>query len=134
MDYQRAKENLSRILTDEERFAEISKSIFDAIDTDNSGTLEKDEVEDFIKQMLRNMQVDSVDSGDAHHMIDERYRTVFSVLDENESGEITLDELGKFLRELFKEQIKELQEVIEREKIVQAMIARDASSPGKRTA
>jgi Ca2+-binding EF-hand superfamily protein len=67
-------------------------------------------------------------------MIDERYRTVFSVLDENESGEITLDELGKFLRELFKEQIKELQEVIEREKIVQAMIARDASSPGKRTA
>jgi len=67
-------------------------------------------------------------------MIDERYRTVFSVLDENESGEITLDELGKFLRELFKEQIKELQEVIEREKIVHAMIARDASSPGKRTA
>ena len=66
-------------------------------------------------------------------MIDERYRTVFSVLDENESGEITLDELGKFLRELFKEQIKELQEVIEREKIVHAMIARDASSPGKRT-
>jgi gas vesicle protein len=42
-----------------------------------------------------------------------------------------LDELGKFLRELFKEQIKELQEVIEREKIVQAMIARDSSSPGK---
>jgi hypothetical protein len=38
MDYQRAKDNLSRILTDEERFAEISKSIFDAIDTDNSGT------------------------------------------------------------------------------------------------
>jgi len=61
MDYQRAKDNLSRILTDEERFAEISKSIFDAIDTDNSGTLEKDEVEDFIKQMLRNMQVDSAD-------------------------------------------------------------------------
>ena len=89
-------------------------------------------MEDFIKQMLRNMQVDS--SADQGYMIDERYRTVFSVLDENESGEITLDELGKFLRELFKEQIKELQEVIEREKIVHAMIARDASSPGKRTA
>ena len=58
MDYQRAKENLSRILTDEERFSEINKSIFDAIDTDNSGTLEKDEVEDFIKEMLRSMQVD----------------------------------------------------------------------------
>ena len=53
MDYQRARDNLSRVMTDEERFSEISKSIFDAIDTDNSGTLEKDEVEDFIKQMIK---------------------------------------------------------------------------------
>ena len=77
------------------------------------------------------MQVDSSENND-NVIIDDRYRTVFAVLDENESGEITLDELGKFLRELFKEQIKELQEVIEREKIVQAMIARDASSSPKR--
>jgi len=41
-------------------------------------------------------------------------------LDENESGEITMDELGKFLRELFKEQVRELQEVIERENIRKA--------------
>lgn len=58
MDYIRARDNLSRILTDEERFAEINKSIFDAIDTDNSGTLEKDEVETFIKDLLRSMSVD----------------------------------------------------------------------------
>ena len=58
MDYIRARDNLSMILTDEERFAEINKSIFDAIDTDNSGTLEKDEVEIFIKDMLRSMDMD----------------------------------------------------------------------------
>lgn len=58
MDYIRARDNLSRILTDEERFAEINKSIFDAIDTDNSGTLEKDEVETFIKDLLRSMSVE----------------------------------------------------------------------------
>lgn len=58
MDYIRARDNLSGILTDEERFAEINKSIFDAIDTDNSGTLEKDEVETFIKDMLRSMDLD----------------------------------------------------------------------------
>ena len=46
----------------------------------------------------------------------ERHKIVFSVLDDNESGEITLDELGKFLRELFKEQIKELQEGVEKAK------------------
>ena len=44
----------------------------------------------------------------------ERHKIVFSVLDDNESGEITLDELGKFLRELFKDQIKELQENVEK--------------------
>ena len=42
------------------------------------------------------------------------------MLDDNESGEITLDELGKFLRELFKEQIKELQEGVEKQKYTRA--------------
>ena len=36
-------------------------------------------------------------------------------------GEITLDELGKFLRELFKEQIKELQEGVEKQKYSRAV-------------
>jgi len=80
--------------------------------------------------MLKSMQFDI--NEEPSGLIDERYRTVFMVLDENESGEITLDELGKFLRELFKEQIKELQEIIERDKIVQAMIARDSASPPKK--
>ena len=50
--------------------------------------------------------------------MDERYRAVFEMLDENESGEITVDELGKFLREMFKEQIKEMQERAERDRII----------------
>ena len=56
MDYERAIENLKNILTDVERFAEINKSIFDAIDTDNSGTLEKEEVDIFMKDLLRGIE------------------------------------------------------------------------------
>lgn len=52
MDYQKAINNLHGILTNEEKFAEINKSIFDAIDTDNSGTLEREEVESFVKSLL----------------------------------------------------------------------------------
>lgn len=59
MDYQKAIDNLYKILTNEERFAEINKSIFDAIDTDNSGTLERDEVEGFMKDLLKGMHVDN---------------------------------------------------------------------------
>ena len=105
MDYEKAIENLKEILTNEEKFAEINKSIFDAIDTDNSGTLEKEEVESFVKGLLKGINDESAED------FEERHKIVFSVLDENESGEITLDELGKFLRELFKEQIKELQAI-----------------------
>ncbi|CAI2379708.1 unnamed protein product [Moneuplotes crassus] len=103
MDYAKAIENLKDILTNEERFADINKSVFDAIDTDNSGTLEKEEVEVFVKGLLKGVNDENSEESE------ERHKLVFSVLDENESGEITLDELGKFLRELFKEQIKELQ-------------------------
>lgn len=59
MDYNKAIENLDKILTNEEKFAEINKSIFDAIDTDNSGTLERDEVESFIKGLLKGIHQDS---------------------------------------------------------------------------
>lgn len=110
MDYKKAMENLNEILVDEAKFAEINKSIFDAIDTDNSGTLEKEEVESFVKGLLKGIHNDNEIEG-----IENRHQIVFNVLDENESGEITLDELGKFLRELFREQVKELKDAYNRE-------------------
>ena len=100
MDFQKAIQNLTDILIDEEKFSEINKSIFDAIDTDNSGSLEKEEVETFVKGLLKGIHSGD---GDGGADLQERHKIVFSVLDDNESGEITLDELGKFLRELFKE-------------------------------
>ena len=106
MDYPKAIKNLHEILMNEERFAEINKSIFDAVDTDNSGTLEREEIEGFVMSLLQGNA--STEEQDQEQL--ERTKVIFGVLDENESGEITLDELGKFLRELFKDQIKELQD------------------------
>ena len=119
MDYSKAIQNLTDILIDEEKFSEINKSIFDAIDTDNSGSLEKEEVETFVKGLLKGIH-SGEGEGNAQEL-QERHKIVFSVLDDNESGEITLDELGKFLRELFKEQIKELQEGVEKQKYTRAV-------------
>ena len=53
MDYPKAIKNLHEILMNEERFAEINKSIFDAVDTDNSGTLEREEIEGFVMSLLQ---------------------------------------------------------------------------------
>ena len=53
IDYKKAIENLKEIMINEEKFADINKSIFDAIDTDNSGTLEKEEVQTFVHRSLK---------------------------------------------------------------------------------
>ena len=58
MDYEKAIINLDNILRHEDKFAEINKSIFDAIDTDNSGTLERDEVEIFVKSIFSEYQTE----------------------------------------------------------------------------
>mmetsp|Transcript_29666 Transcript_29666/g.45221 ORF Transcript_29666/g.45221 Transcript_29666/m.45221 type:complete len:110 (+) Transcript_29666:9-338(+) len=109
MDHQKAIDNITDILIDDKKFEKINRSIFDAIDADNSGSLERDEIETFVEGLLKGFDLyvedENVD-------FQERHKDVFSVLDDNESGEITLDELGRFLRELFKEQIKVLQKKI----------------------
>ncbi len=61
MNYEKAVENLMEILKNEEKFADINKSVFDAIDTDNSGTLEKEEVEVFVKGLLKGVTDDDAD-------------------------------------------------------------------------
>jgi Ca2+-binding EF-hand superfamily protein len=108
MDYTRAIENLDKILTNEDEFAEINRNIFDAIDTDNSGTLEKEEVEMFMKDLLSGLYSNLEDFEDNFRMS--------GSIDENESGEITLDELGKYLRELFKRQVTEFNDIRDKER------------------
>jgi len=53
VDYEKAIQNLTDILIDPEKFAEMTNNIYDAIDTDNSGTLEVDQVEQFVREFLK---------------------------------------------------------------------------------
>ena len=48
-DYAKACQNLTDILIDLDKFQEMTKNIYDAIDTDNAGTLEVAQVENFVK-------------------------------------------------------------------------------------
>ena len=89
MDYQKAIQNLTDVLIDESKFLEIQESIFDAIDTDNSGSLDKDEVKNFVANLLKGI---SQDSDNAANLL-EKHKIVFAVLDDNESGEISRDDL-----------------------------------------
>tara|TARA_B110001450_G_C17356961_1_gene373948 strand:- start:228 stop:476 length:249 start_codon:yes stop_codon:yes gene_type:complete len=82
----------------------MTKNIYDAIDTDNEGTIRVSQVEDFVRKFLRGVQVE----GQTNTAFDEEHDQVFKILTENESGEVNLDELGKFVSELLKNQVRVL--------------------------
>ena len=58
VDYQKAIQNLTDILIDIDKFREMCKNIYDAIDTDNEGTLKVDQVETFVRLFLAGNQVE----------------------------------------------------------------------------
>ena len=90
----------------------MTNNIYDAIDTDNQGTLEVKQVEDFTRDFLKGNQVE----GEINTSFEEYHQNTFKILQQNESGELTLDELGKFLNELLKNQVIELQRKLEEQK------------------
>jgi len=106
------KVNLTDILIDIDKFREMTKNIYDAIDTDNEGTIRVNQVEDFVRKFLKGNQIE----GQTNTAFDEEHDHVFKILTENESGEVNLDELGKFISELLKNQVKVLQIRLEAEK------------------
>ena len=95
----------------------MTKNIYDAIDTDNAGTLEVDQVEIFVRNFLKGNQIE----GQINTSFEDRHDTIFKILKDNESGEVTPDELGKFLNELLKNQVKELQIKVEQQKYQRSM-------------
>ena len=85
VDYQKAIQNLTDILIDNDKFQEMCKNIFDAIDTDNVGTLEVSQVEQFVRSFLRGNQV----PGQINTSFEDSHNQIFKILKDNESGEIT---------------------------------------------
>ena len=112
VDYQKAIQNLTDILIDIDKFREMAKNIYDAIDTDNEGTIKVIQVENFVRLFLKGNQIE----GQTNTSFDEAHEHIFKILQENESGEVNLDELSKFLNELLKNQVKALQVRLETQK------------------
>ena len=76
----------------------MTRNIYDAIDTDNAGTLDINQVEVFVRSFLKGNQVE----GQISTSFEDKHDNIFKLLQENEAGEVTMDELGKFLNEMLK--------------------------------
>ena len=112
VDYEKAIQNLTDILIDQEKFMEYTSNVYDAIDEDNAGTLDVGMVERFVRNFLRGNQIE----GQMNTSFEEENVAVFKSLQDNEAGEISMDELGKFLFDLLKSQVKQLQMRLEAQK------------------
>eukprot|EP01083_Nonionella_stella_P101244 286780_1 len=88
---------LDALLKDEESFQTVVKAVFKIIDKDESGTIEQNEIEEFISTVCKEMNIGSTPDKDS-------IQSVFKELDEDHSNTIDEAELGKFLKTLFTEQ------------------------------
>ena len=92
---------LTAILSDEKTFNEVVESVFKSIDKDNSGTLEKKEIEEFISTICGEMNIKKLPGSDS-------VEQVFKEIDTDHSNNISQGELGVFLKTIFLEQKKQL--------------------------
>ena len=58
VDYAMAIQNLTDIMIDDEKFTDFIKNIYDAIDTDNEGSLPIPDVIEFCRKFLKGDQVE----------------------------------------------------------------------------
>ena len=87
----------------------MNQNLFDAIDTDNVGSIDINQVEAFIREFLRGNQCEqSVDTN-----FEDEHENLFKMIQENESGRLNVEELGKCLWELLRQQIQNLQKRLE---------------------
>ena len=108
-ELQETHKALDDLLKDEKSFAEVVTAMFTRIDKDGSGTLEVDEVEDFIFDICKEMGIKQ--SPDKACV-----RAIFEELDEDKSNNISKDELATFVKILFEEQRDQLAKQIKKEK------------------
>ena len=95
VDFKRAMQNLSDIMIDSSKFKFMVQTLYYAIDTENVGSIQCHQVEEFCRDFLQGDGSYDVDTNFANHQ-----DSAYKMLRDSESGKGTLDELSKFLWEL----------------------------------
>ena len=95
------------ILKEEDTFDAVIGAVFASIDKDGSGTLEMDEIEEFVGGVIKGMNIKETPDK-------EKIKEIFEKMDEDKSKTISKQELGKYLRAQFEEQKNELEKQIKK--------------------
>ena len=60
VDYEKAIQNLTDILIDNDKFFHMSRVLYDACDTDNNGSIDVGVIEEFVRSSMRGNQVEGM--------------------------------------------------------------------------
>ena len=90
----------------------MNRNLFLAMDEDDSGVLQCNMVEEFVRSFLRGHQVPNK----ADTSFEDCHTSVYAILQEEESQEVTPDMMAKFMNKLIKNQIVLLQDSLEQQK------------------
>jgi Ca2+-binding EF-hand superfamily protein len=91
-DEEKAIAQIRAILADESKLHDVSKQVFDSVDTDNSGKIEK-------KELKTALLAISSQSG-LPPPSDDKIDAAFKAIDRDESGTIELEEFKALIRQL----------------------------------
>ena len=100
-ELEKTHEALKVILEDKDTFEHVCREVFNTIDADGNGSLERQEIKAFIEHICGEMGMNG--SPD-----DKTIAEVFAELDEDGSNDISEQELKLFLRKLFETQKEEV--------------------------
>ena len=89
---------LETILHDDVIFKKISDKVFSYIDIDNNGTIDREEIEEFVGKVCTYTKMERPSKA--------VISALFKELDTDASNTISQDELAVFLRGLYKAQLK----------------------------
>ena len=98
-------EALTVILNDDETFHHVCTEVFKTIDVNNDGSLEKNEIRNFIDNICQEMGMQSLPD-------DNTIAEVFHELDSDGSNEVSIKEMKAFLRKIFVSQRDEISRVL----------------------
>ena len=57
VDYEKAIQNLTDIMIDNDKFMYMSRVLYDACDTDNNGSIDVGVIEEFVRSSMRGNQI-----------------------------------------------------------------------------
>jgi len=89
---------IRELLTDSEKFIEFAKTAFHAVDADENGSIDIEELEEMMKDIASDLDI----SAPTKHEVME----VMENIDEDQSGTIDFEEFKVFLREIFESVLK----------------------------